>query len=112
MAKDFDQKYSKHFSEDGFWNKLGKSAKKMGRALVVNALILIYAFPDADWKDKMIIIGALGYLIAPVDAIPDVLPGGFVDDAGVVAGAVMRIRFSASPEVIQRAEQKAEEYFG
>ncbi|MCQ2230548.1 MAG: DUF1232 domain-containing protein [Paludibacteraceae bacterium] len=112
MAKDFDKKYSKKFSEDGFWNKLKKYSKKMGMALVENALILIYALPNASYKDKMIIIGALGYLISPLDVIPDLLPGGFVDDAGVIAGAVARIRLSASPEVIAKAEKKAEEFFG
>ena len=31
------------------------------------------------------IIGTLLYVLSPVDLIPDFLPGGFVDDAGILA---------------------------
>lgn len=31
------------------------------------------------------IIGTLLYVLSPVDFIPDFLPGGFVDDAGILA---------------------------
>ena len=31
------------------------------------------------------IVGTLLYVLSPVDLIPDFLPGGFVDDAGIVA---------------------------
>ena len=70
-----------------------------------------YAFPDASPGDKAIIAGAIAYFILPVDAIPDFLPGGFADDAGVIAGAVDKIRISASNEVIKKAENKAKEWF-
>lgn len=36
-------------------------------------------------KHKMIIIGALGYFILPVDLIPDFIPvAGFTDDAAAL----------------------------
>ncbi len=31
------------------------------------------------------IVGTLLYVLSPVDLLPDFLPGGFVDDAGIVA---------------------------
>ena len=31
------------------------------------------------------IVGTLLYVLSPVDFIPDFLPGGFVDDAGILA---------------------------
>lgn len=31
------------------------------------------------------IVGTLLYVLSPVDLIPDLLPGGFLDDAGVLA---------------------------
>ncbi len=31
------------------------------------------------------IIGTLLYVLSPIDFIPDFLPGGFVDDAGILA---------------------------
>lgn len=35
---------------------------------------------------------ALLYLVSPLDVLPDFLPGGFVDDAAVVAFIVKKIR--------------------
>ena len=31
------------------------------------------------------IVGTLLYVLSPVDLLPDFLPGGFVDDAGILA---------------------------
>lgn len=97
--------------EKGFWAKLKDNCKKLGRNVVEQLLILFYAFPDASPGDKMIIAGAIAYFILPVDALPDFLPTGFTDDAGVIAGAVAKIRLSASNEVIRKAENKAKEWF-
>lgn len=97
--------------ESGFWAHLKKYAKKLGRPVVENLLILFYAFPEASAADKAIIAGAIAYFILPLDVIPDILPGGFVDDIGIIAAAVAKIRLSASPEVIQKAENKAKEWF-
>ena len=98
--------------EQGMWAHIKKYAKEAGYALVKNVLILFYAFPDASPADKAIIIGAIAYFISPLDAIPDAIPGGFVDDAGIVSGAVARIRISASSNVIAKAENKCQEWFG
>lgn len=108
MAKD----YSSSYSESDLWSKLSKFAKTAGKTLVLNVLILYYALPDAPPVDKVIIIGALGYFICPIDAIPDALgPLGYTDDAGVVASAVARVRLSASKTVITKAEAKCREWF-
>lgn len=108
MAKN----YSSNYSESGLWSKLSSAAGKAGKELVTNVLILYYALPNASITDKAIIIGALGYFICPIDAIPDMLgPLGYTDDAGVVASAVARVRFSASKDVISKAEAKCREWF-
>ena len=40
-------------------------------------------------KVKMVLFGALGYFVLPVDAVPDVIAGlGFTDDATVLATAL------------------------
>lgn len=98
-------------NETGFWTKLKNVGKTIGRPLVLNLLILWYAFPDASASDKAVIAGAIAYFILPTDLIPDFLPGGYVDDASVVAAAVAKIRLSASNEVIQKAEKKTSEWF-
>lgn len=37
---------------------------------------------------KAAAVGALAYVVLPIDLIPDFLPGGFLDDAAVVASAL------------------------
>lgn len=108
-----DKDYSGNYSESGLWAHIKKYAKKAGYELIRNVLILYYALPEASYTDRAIIIGALGYFICPVDAIPDALPVvGFTDDAGVIVGAIGRVRGSASSSVISRAESKCREWFG
>ena len=41
--------------------------------------------PDVAWGTKVVAIGALLYLISPLDAVPDVIPGGgLLDDVAVL----------------------------
>lgn len=101
------------YSESSFWDKLASSAKKMGRVTVENALKLFYAvyLGKASPSQVTIIVGALGYLISPADAIPDLLPGGLTDDAGVIAAAVSLLACCSDPEVEAAAKAKVSEWF-
>ena len=50
-------------------------------------------FSDYNWTDLGWILGGLGYLLLPVDAIPDFVPAvGFVDDAGALGVAFAKSR--------------------
>src|SRR4051794_34959516 len=71
------QKHSKHYSEDGLWNKIKKYSKKAGSSVVYAVLLLYYVLQkkEVPLKTKAIIIGALGYFILPLDLIPDVAAG-------------------------------------
>lgn len=45
--------------------------------------------PSASWTSKAVAIGAVLYLISPLDGIPDLLPlVGLTDDAAVILAAV------------------------
>lgn len=109
-----NSKYKKDFSENGFWNKLANTAKKAGKGVVVNALKLYYAMAmgKATPEQITVIIGALGYFISPIDAVPDMLLGGYLDDAGVLTAAVGTLACCSDPEVVASAKAKAEEWFG
>lgn len=109
-----DSKYQKHFSEDGFWTKLKKHAVNAGIKVVYSGLVLYYALqsPNTSARDKAIIYGALGYLILPIDIIPDFVPGGFADDLGVLLFATARVGMSIDGEVKQKAKDKLVDFFG
>ncbi len=64
----------------------GAIAKMWGN---VQSLWAMARDPSAAWTSKAIAIGALIYLVSPVDAVPDILPiVGLTDDAGVILAAV------------------------
>ena len=107
--------YEDEFSEEGFWDKLKKVFKKAGIKVVYFALMLYYAYQRTEtpvWA-KTIIVGALGYFISPVDAIPDLTPGvGYADDLGVLALAIGAVGAYIDSEVKQNAKDKLHNWFG
>ena len=70
------QKYKQDYSERSFKEKLRKYAKIIGVGAVYKVLQLWYVLqkPDVPLKQKALITGAIGYLIAPLDFIPDLTP--------------------------------------
>lgn len=50
-----DTKYQKHFSEDGFWNKLKKHTVDAGLKVFYSGLIMFALLPSvygADWPER------------------------------------------------------------
>ena len=108
-------KYEKHYSEDAFWKKIGKIAKKAGIKLVYYALVLYYVLisPDTPKRYKAVIAGALGYLILPFDFISDIFPFvGMADDWASLVAAVAFVASSITDEVKTRAKLKVADWFG
>lgn len=65
--------------------------------------------PSVARHTKLLGAGALLYLIAPFDAMPDWIPGlGYVDDAAVLTAFVMSVREGAK-QVVSHAQLAAEE---
>lgn len=106
--------YSKEYSDDGFWQKLRKYAQAAGEGVLELALKLYYALQDADtplWA-KSVIVGALGYFISPVDAIPDITPVvGYADDLGVLAAAVAAVAAHIKQEHTERSRETLRRWF-
>jgi uncharacterized membrane protein YkvA (DUF1232 family) len=72
--------------------KLSTVESKLGFLKHVIALYRYMRDPQVHWMKKTLVVGALVYLIVPVDAVPDFTPlFGFVDDALVVTAAVKTI---------------------
>lgn len=107
--------YQENFSDDGFWSKIAKYAKKAGKEVIEKALWLYYAAQNANtptWA-KGIIYGALGYFILPIDAVPDIVPvAGYTDDLGVIGTAIATVSMYINDDVKKLASQKLKDWFG
>lgn len=59
---------------------------------LVRALWKLVTDPRANWGSRLLALGALLYLISPIDAIPDAIPIlGLTDDAGVITAAAAKV---------------------
>ena len=103
------QKYGNYYSEESFWKKIAKVAKKMGATVIRPALTLYFVLRDekVPAKHKAYIIGALGYFIMPIDLIPEAFLSvvGFTDDLAVLALVTKLVQDSITPEVRKKVDQ-------
>ena len=107
-------KYKDRFTQSGFVEKISRIAKRAGVKLVYAALILYYTLESdrVSIKDKAIIIGALGYLISPLDVIPDAIPiAGLGDDLAVLLYVLRKIWGEVSDDVKSKAKTKLSQWF-
>ena len=112
-SKDLVQ-YQEHYSDNAFWDKIRRIASKAGAKVVYYALVLFYTLTDpaTPLKYKTVIAGALGYLILPVDIIPDILPfAGLADDWAALIAAVSYVIGAISEENKEKAKVKVRSLF-
>lgn len=104
-----------HYFDDKFWSKLLKYSKKAGEKTVYTSLLLYFTAqnPAVPKSAKLTILGALGYLILPVDVIPDFIPViGLADDASIIAYALYQVLSHIDEPTKQRAHNKMNSWFG
>ncbi|MCI6550499.1 MAG: YkvA family protein [Prevotella sp.] len=107
-------KYKDKFTKSGFVEKISRIAKRAGAKLVYASLLLYYTLESdkVSLKDKAIIIGALGYLISPLDAIPDAIPiAGLGDDLAVLIYVLHKVWGEVSEDVKAKAHAKLSQWF-
>ncbi|WP_087718571.1 YkvA family protein [Salinicola salarius] len=95
------------YSDERFWRKLTRFGKRAGREVALKALQLYFVLkrPDVPLWAKSTIIGALGYFISPLDAIPDFVAGvGYTDDASVLAAALVAVSIYIDEDIKRQAE--------
>jgi uncharacterized membrane protein YkvA (DUF1232 family) len=105
----------KYFSEKAYGEKLRDYGSRIGTKIVYYSLLLYYAFksPATPKKAKLTIVGALGYLILPLDVIPDFIPVvGFTDDSAVIVYAVYQVISHIDDEVKGQAKARLKKLFG
>ncbi len=106
--------YANKFSQKDFVEKISRIAKRAGSKLVYAALILYYTLQSdkVSKSDKAIIIGALGYMISPLDVIPDAIPiAGLTDDLAVLLYVLKKVWTGIDPEIIAKAKKKLSKWF-
>ena len=109
------KKYKKDYSEESFMDKALNYGKTIGVELVYKAAQLFYVLqkPEVPVKVKSVIIGALGYLISPIDAIPDIIPVvGYTDDAAAIGIALVVAATYIDDEVNEKAKKFVRKIFG
>lgn len=106
--------YANKFSQSEFAEKIARIAKRAGAKLVYAALILYYTLQSdkVSKADKAIIIGALGYMISPLDVIPDAIPiAGLTDDLAVLLYVLKKVWTGIDPEIVEQAKNKLSRWF-
>ena len=110
------QKYGTYYSDNRFWKKVERVAKKVGATVLLPVFTLYYMFQDdkESLQHKAYIVGALGYFILPIYFIPDgILPViGFTDDIAVMTLVLKLVKDSITPEIKARANARVSEIIG
>ena len=110
------QKYGTYYSDNRFWKKVERVAKKVGATVLLPVFTLYYMLQDdkVSLQHKAYIVGALGYFILQIDLIPDgILPViGFTDDIAVMTLVLKLVKDSITPEIKARANARVSEIIG
>lgn len=112
-AENLDQ-YENKFTEKKLWHKIKRFAQKIGVKTVYAALLMFYAYKRKDtpgWAKK-IVIGVLGYLISPIDFLPDLSPIiGYTDDLGILSFGLVTIAAFVNEDVRKKARAHLGKWF-
>jgi len=106
--------YANKFSQSDFVEKISRIAKRAGSKLVYAALILYYTLQSdkISKADKAMTIGALGYMISPLDVLPDAIPiVGLTDDLAVLVYVLKKVWTEVDPEIQEKAKSKLSKWF-
>ena len=106
--------FANKFSPTDFVDKVARIAKRAGAKLVYAALILYYTLQsdNVSKADKALIVGALGYMISPFDAVPDAIPiVGLTDDLAVLVYVLKKVWVNVEPEIKDKARARLSKRF-
>ena len=109
------QKYEQHYNDSSFLDKITKYGKLIGINALYKAVQLWFVLqkPDVPASTKAVIMGALGYLIAPLDFLPDLMPVlGYTDDFVAITFALIKVQGYIDKEVERKSKNLLAKIFG
>lgn len=109
------QKYEQHYNDSNFLDKITKYGKLIGINALYKAVQLWFVLqkPDVPASTKAVIMGALGYLIAPLDFLPDLMPVlGYTDDFVAITFALIKVQGYIDEEVERKSKNLLAKSFG
>ena len=109
------QKYEQHYSDASYLEKATRYGKLIGINALYKAVQLWFVMqkPDVPAGTKAVIMGALGYLIAPLDFLPDLLPVlGYTDDLVAITFALIKVQGYIDEEVERKSKKLLAKIFG
>ena len=109
------QKYEQHYNDSSFLDKVTKYGKLIGITALYKAVQLWFVLQKLDVPagTKAVIMGALGYLIAPLDFLPDLLPVlGYTDDMVAITFALIKVQGYIDEEVERKSKKLLTKIFG
>ena len=105
----------KHYSDKKFLGKMKGMSGGLGYKALHAATTLFIAVksPNMSKANKLIMLGALGYFIFPLDLVADFLPlAGLTDDAFVILTALGKVYMSITDEMKMEADEWIEDKLG
>lgn len=105
---------TEEYSEESFWDKCKNYASSIGKTGLEKTFTLYYAteHKNCTLTHKTAIYGALGYLISPIDAIPDLTPVlGYTDDIGLIGATIVAVSGCIDEGVVEKAKEKVTSLF-
>lgn len=107
--------FSSSFNLPTLWEKIKHNAKRLGRGTTKMVLLMYYVLrsEDTPTSAKVIIYGALAYLVLPINLISTRRFRflGLADEALAIAIAYKKISQHVTPAMEQEAEETLNKWF-
>ena len=106
-------KYDKHYSQKKLFAKL-KTIIKALSSKALKQIVTLYVLLKNDkvpLHAKALIVATLGYLICPIDLIPDFIPGGLVDDLFAIGCVLAELNIYSSEAVEKKVDNIVSSFF-
>lgn len=106
--------YADKYNQNALIKKIVEFSKRAGISLIYQVLLIYHGLlnDEVPTSYKLLAIAALGYFISPFDLVPDIIPGGMLDDGSIIAFALAPMYTSLNQQTKADAKRQLHEWFG